>query len=255
MSRHERQRETLHLLQLLPSLLTIVGLCAGLTSIRYAFAERYDVAAALIILAALIDGVDGLLARRLDAASEMGAELDSLSDFLNFGVAPGLLVYQFALTDLRGVGWAAVLVYVICCCLRLARFNVGRQDPPTLGRGIFIGVPAPGGALLAMLPVFLAMEGLTFFADAPLAVALHLGLVGLLMASRIQTFSLKSLRFRREHAVWLLAGAALLVGLVSVRLWLVVALADVAYLVVLLVSVVRHRRARTGEEKLWNSNR
>lgn len=255
MSRQERQRDTLHFVQLLPSLLTIVGLCAGLTSIRYAFADRYDVAAALIIVAAAIDGLDGLLARRLDAASRMGAELDTLSDFLNFGVAPGLLVFQFALADLRGLGWAAVLLYVICCCLRLARFNVGRQDPRTPGRAHFVGVPAPGGALLAMLPVFLGLAGLTFFAEAPIAVALYLGLIGLLMVSRIPTFSLKSVRFRREHAVWLLAGAALLVGLMTVRLWLIAALADVAYLVVLLVSLVRNRRVRTGEEKLWNSNR
>lgn len=254
MSRPERQRETLHVIQLLPSLITILGLCAGLSSIRYLFADRYDLAAALIIVAAAIDGLDGLLARRLDAASRMGAELDTLSDFVNFGVAPGLLIFQFALTDLRGLGWAAVLVFAICCCLRLARFNVGRHEPPPLGRPHFIGVPAPAGALLAMLPVFLAMEGLTFFAESSMAVALHLGFVGLLMVSRIPTFSLKSLRFRREHAAWLLVGAALLVGLMLVRFWLIAALADVAYLVVLARSMVRHSRTRRTEEA-WNSRR
>ena len=254
MGRPERQRETLHFVQLLPSLITIVGLCAGLSSIRYVFADRYDLAAALIIFAAAIDGLDGLLARRLDAATRMGAELDTLSDFLNFGVAPGLLVFQFALADLRGLGWAAVLVYVICCCLRLARFNVGRQDAPPLGRPHFVGVPAPGGALLAMLPVFLSMDGLPFFAGSSVAVSLYLSLIGLLMVSRVPTFSLKALRFRREHAVWLLAGAALLVGLALVRLWLIAALADVAYFGVLVVNLARDRRIQR-EEKPWNSPR
>ena len=116
-------------LQLVPNLVTILGLCAGLTALRFAFAGRFEQAAALIILAALLDGFDGLLARKLDAASPFGAELDSLADFLNFGVAPAFLVYQFALGRAADLGWTAALVFAVCACLRLARFNVSRDVP------------------------------------------------------------------------------------------------------------------------------
>ena len=131
----------------MPNLVTILGLCAGLTALRFAFAGRFEPAAALIVFAALIDGFDGLLARRLDAASPFGAELDSLADFFNFGVAPAFLVYQLALTGAPDLGWTAALVFAVCACLRLARFNVSR-DVPVTGRAHFVGVPAPAGALL-----------------------------------------------------------------------------------------------------------
>ncbi len=119
---------TLPFLQLLPNLVTILGLCAGLTALRLAFAGRFEPAVALIVLAALIDGVDGLLARRLNAASPFGAELDTLSDFLNFGVAPALIVYRMALAG-SDIAWTAALVFSVCACLRLARFNVNRDAP------------------------------------------------------------------------------------------------------------------------------
>ena len=245
MGRPERQRDTLNLAQLLPSLITILGLCAGLSAIRYVFVERFEIAVMLIIFAALIDGLDGLLARRLEATSTMGAELDTLSDFVNFGVAPGLLVFQYALVDLRGLGWVFVLVYVICCCLRLARFNVNR-DRPTPGRAHFIGVPAPAGALLAMLPVYLGIEGAFAPSELPLPVAIYLGVVGFLMVSRLPTFSPKSFRVRREHAIWVLLGTAIVVGLMLTRLWLFMIVADLIYLVALAIGAGRRtaRRAR-----------
>ena len=123
-------RRTLPLVQLIPNLVTLLGLCAGLTAIRYALAGSWQTAAVLIVLAAVIDGMDGLLARKLNAASHFGAELDSLSDFVCFGVAPGVIVYAFVLQDWPGLGWLLVLVYVLCACLRLARFNVNRNAPP-----------------------------------------------------------------------------------------------------------------------------
>ena len=122
----------LPLLQLVPNLVTILGLCAGLTALRFAFAGRFEAAAALIVFAAVLDGFDGLLARRLDAASRFGAELDTLADFFNFGVAPAFLVYQLALTGAPDLGWTAALVFAVCACLRLARFNVHR-DVPVIG--------------------------------------------------------------------------------------------------------------------------
>lgn len=214
----------LPLVLLLPNLVTILGLCAGLTSIRFTLDERFDWAAGLIVFAALIDGLDGLLARRLNATSPMGAELDSLSDFVCFGVAPGLLLYQFSLQELGGAGWSAVLIFIICCCLRLARFNVTRDDPPPAGRAHFLGVPAPGGALLALLPVFFALGSRLEMSGRAVAIALALWLVlvGALMISRLRTISPKSLRVRRDLAGFMLLALAILVGVLFTQFWLAV---------------------------------
>lgn len=244
MARFNRNAETLPFLHLVPNLVTILGLCAGLTSIRLVFSDRYELAAILIVFAALIDGLDGLLARKLKATSSFGAELDSLADFLNFGVAPGLLVYQFALADARGLGWIFVLVFVICCCLRLARFNLSREAPALGARPHFVGVPAPAGALLAMFPVFLTFEGFFDAPAVPLAVALHLGLIGSLMICRLPTISLKSLRISRDKAGWILIGAAFTVGVALTNLWLLLILADAAYAASLLHAVIAARRRR-----------
>lgn len=238
MARLDRNAKTLPFLHLLPNLVTVLGLCAGLTSIRLVFSEHYELAAILIVFAALVDGLDGLLARKLKATSSFGAELDSLSDFLNFGVAPGLLVFQFALVDARGLGWVFVLVFAICCCLRLARFNVNRDSPALGARPRFVGVPAPAGALLALFPVFLSFEGVIDARAVPLAVALHLGLVGALMISKLPTLSLKSVRISRDKAGWILMGAALAVGVALTNLWLLLILADAAYAAILLRTVI-----------------
>jgi CDP-diacylglycerol---serine O-phosphatidyltransferase len=238
-------RESLPFLHLLPNLVTILGLCVGLTAIRFAFEDRFEVAAALIIFAAVIDGLDGLVARRLKATSSFGAELDSLSDFVCFGVAPGLLVYRFALGDEPGLGWVFVLAFVICCCLRLARFNISRDQPLPEGvRPHFVGVPAPSAAMLALLPVFATLAGLADLREFPVPVALYLGLVGLMMISRVPTLSPKALRISRDRARWVLVGMALLVGLMLTRFWLLMVLAVLAYVATLLWAALRYRRRR-----------
>lgn len=239
-----QRRAPLLLPQLLPSLVTIIGLCAGLTAIRFAFAGHFAASAALILFAAVIDGLDGLLARRLGSASPFGAELDSLCDFVDFGVAPGFLVYQMALTDARDIGWALVLVYTVCCCLRLARFNVNRDAPTTGATPRFVGVPAPAGAMLALLPVFLTVDGALDAADFPLVVALWLGIVGLLMVSRLPTFSPKSLRIPRDRVRWLLVGTAIVVGLALTRFWLTMIIAVFAYIASLAHSAIVTRLGR-----------
>ncbi len=233
---------SLPLIDFAPNLLTLTGLCAGLTAIRFALAGRFDLAAALIVLAALIDGMDGLLARRLNAQSHFGAELDSLSDFVCFGVAPALILYRFAFADLPGPGWLAVLVFVLCCCLRLARFNVSRALPPPPGRAFFVGVPAPAGAMLGLLPLFSALAfGWTLTAwDWP--IVLWLIFVGLLMISRLPTPSPKGLRIRREHAPLLFPGVAIVVGVLLMRTWAVPILACLLYLGVIAHAAWRHRR-------------
>jgi len=227
------ERTGLPLVQLLPNLITLLGLCAGLTSIRYVLQDAYHIAAALLVLAAIVDGLDGMLARMLNAASTFGAELDTLSDFVCFGVAPGIFVYHFLLNGLPGLGWLFVLVYVICACLRLARFNVNRDAPAPPGRVQFVGVPAPAGAMLALLPVYLTLAGWVDMRDWPAAVAVYVTLVGLLMVSRLPTPSPKGLTVQRNRANWVLLGVAVFAGALAMRPWTVLLLTDLVYLVLL----------------------
>ena len=171
----DRPRTELPIVQLLPNVVTIVALCAGLTAIRFGFQGNYERAVQFVLVACVLDGLDGRLARLLKSDSKMGAELDSLADFVNFGVAPPLVIYFWALQDMRSAGWISVLIFSVCCVLRLARFNVSNkseQDDDLAG--YFIGVPAPAGALLVMMPMFLTFA----LTDAPLIPA---GLVCLYM--------------------------------------------------------------------------
>jgi CDP-diacylglycerol--serine O-phosphatidyltransferase len=235
--------QSLPFLLLLPNLVTILGLCAGLTALRFVLQGKLEMAAALIIFAALLDSFDGLLARKLNAASRFGAELDSLADFVNFGVVPPFLVHALALSEASDISWTAPLIFAVCACLRLARFNVNR-DAPVVGRAHFVGVPAPAGALLGMLPAFVGFSGLADPSRAPWLVAPWLALVGLLMISRLRTVAPKGLRISRERAPWLLVGVALVVGLTFSRFWILMILIDAAYLATLAyAALVRRRRA------------
>jgi CDP-diacylglycerol---serine O-phosphatidyltransferase len=239
------RRRSLPFLHLLPNLVTILGLGAGLTALRFAFDGRFEVAALLIIFAALIDGLDGLLARKLKAQSSFGAELDSLSDFVNFGVAPALVVFLFALTSWPGFGWIFALVFTICCCLRLARFNVNRDVPLPPGRAHFTGVPGPAGALLALLPIYLTLGGIVDVRNAPPLVGLWLGLIGCLMVSRIPTLSPKGLRISRDHVPFVLVAMAVVVGMVFTRFWLLMVILVGLYVAAVIHGLVTARRRPT----------
>ncbi|MDD8024079.1 MAG: CDP-diacylglycerol--serine O-phosphatidyltransferase [Paracoccaceae bacterium] len=235
-----RDRDQLPFLLLLPNLVTISGMCLGLTSIRYTMVGRFELAVALLMLAAVIDGLDGLIARRLRATSDFGAELDSLSDFLCFGVAPGLLVYRFGLGEANALGWIAVLVFAAAGCLRLARFNVMRGDEAT-SKTHFTGVPAPAGAMLALLPVFLHLAGLVDTRQMPGAVGVWLALVGLLMISRIPTLSPKALRVPRWGVGGLFVGTVIGMGMIVTRIWLLAVLIDLIYVALLLPAIWKMR--------------
>src|SRR5215203_5503715 len=147
---------------LVPNFITLLALCAGLTGIRMAVEGKLEYALAAIVFAAALDGIDGRVARMLKGTSRFGAELDSLADFVNFGVAPGLILYFWGLHDLKAAGWIAAMVFAICAGLRLARFNVALDDPnrPAWASGFFVGVPAPAGAITVLLPIYLHFLGL-----------------------------------------------------------------------------------------------
>src|SRR6516164_10022615 len=146
---------------LAPNIITLLALCAGLTAIRMAFEDRYVLALGAIVFAAILDGIDGRLARFLEGTSRFGAELDSLSDFVNFGVAPALILYFWGLHELKSAGWIAAMVFAICGGLRLARFNVMIDDPnrPIWAGNFFTGIPAPAGAITVLLPIYLSFLG------------------------------------------------------------------------------------------------
>ena len=181
---------------LVPNVITLLAICAGLTAIRLSTEGRMELAVAAIVFAAVLDGVDGRVARMIKGQSKFGAELDSLADFVNFGVAPGLILYFWQLHDLNNGGWIAAMVFAISGGLRLARFNATMDDPnkPPFAANYFTGVPAPAGAILVLLPVYLAVLGMP---QPPAMLTLfYTLLIAFLMVSRLPVFSGKTVRLR-----------------------------------------------------------
>jgi CDP-diacylglycerol---serine O-phosphatidyltransferase len=181
---------------LVPNVITLLAICAGLTAIRLSTEGHVELAVAAIVFAAVLDGVDGRVARMIKGQSKFGAELDSLADFVNFGVAPGLILYFWQLHELNNGGWIAAMVFAISGGLRLARFNATMDDPnkPAFAANFFTGVPAPAGAITVLLPIYLAFLGLPKF--PAILTALYTLLIGFLMVSRLPVFSGKTVRLR-----------------------------------------------------------
>ncbi len=181
---------------LVPNVITLLAICAGLTAIRLSTEGRMELAVAAIVFAAVLDGLDGRVARMIKGQSKFGAELDSLADFVNFGVAPGLILYFWQLHDLNNGGWIAAMVFAISGGLRLARFNATMDDPnkPAFAANYFTGVPAPAGAITVLLPIYLAFLGLPM--PPAMLTALYTLLIAFLMVSRLPVFSGKTVRMR-----------------------------------------------------------
>lgn len=231
---------------LVPNLLTILALSAGLTGIRFAMQGRYELAVTLILLAALLDGLDGRVARYMKGVSKLGAEMDSLADIVNFGVAPALMLYAWALQDMRSPGWIAVLIYVVCCLLRLARFNVmnrEEEDSPDAKR-FFVGVPAPAGAGLVLLPMFFYLAGWAGVQDLGPLIMVHLVLVGLLMVSRVPTFSFKKVLVPTDSIAFVLIAAVIVIAVLFTYPWYSMVAVTLVYMASIIVSWQTARRAR-----------
>jgi CDP-diacylglycerol---serine O-phosphatidyltransferase len=243
---------------LIPNLFTLIGLCAGLTAIRMAIEHRWDLTVAALVFAAFLDGIDGRIARLLKASSRFGAELDSLADFVNFGVAPAIIIYTWALDDLRSTGWIAVLVYAVCAALRLARFNVAldRSDLPAWKGRYFVGVPAPAGAIILLLPIYAQDLGLHVPSLTPLVLIYTLA-IALLMVSRVPTFSGKLIgqKIAREHVPPIFILAALFMALLLTYPMLTLAVGSVLYLGVIPISAYRYfQTERQAELALKSRN-
>jgi CDP-diacylglycerol--serine O-phosphatidyltransferase len=219
---------------LAPNFVTVVALCAGLTAIRMAFEDRYGLALAAIVFAAILDGIDGRLARLLKGTSRFGAELDSLSDFVNFGVAPALILYFWGLHDLKSGGWIAAMAFAICAGLRLARFNVMTDDPdrPAWAANFFVGVPAPAGAIIVLLPIYAAFLGLPRSQFLTWATLVYTLVIAWLLVSRLPVFSGKRIGTRVPPEM---VGPVVMVLVLSVALliaypWILLTIGTLAYL-------------------------
>jgi CDP-diacylglycerol--serine O-phosphatidyltransferase len=232
---------------IVPNLITLLALCLGLTAIRLAFEGRLEPAVIAIVVAAALDGVDGRVARLLKGTSRFGAELDSLADFVNFGVTPALVLYGFVLYHLKALGWIVALVFAIAAALRLARFNVMIDDPdrPEWKKNFFVGVAAPAGAITSLLPVYLYLLGVPANgpAAAPLALAYVLA-IAFLMVSTIPTFSGKSVgsRVPRQWVLPIFVITVALFGLLVSFPFEVLAIGTVLFLGSIPFSVARHRQ-------------
>ena len=230
---------------LIPNILTVLALCAGMTSIRLALEQRWDLAVLAIVAAGILDGLDGRMARLLKGATKFGAELDSLSDFIAFGVAPALIIYLWAVHLLGGLGWIAALAYGTACALRLARFNTASDksdDEPAWSKDFFTGVAAPAAAAFALLPVVLSYQfGETAFRE-PLVAGIWLLAVAFLMISRIPTYSFKLLRVRREYVLPTLVAVGLGAAFLVSYPWFTYAILALGYLASIPFSYLRHRK-------------
>jgi CDP-diacylglycerol--serine O-phosphatidyltransferase len=262
--RLEARRRRLRLIPfrtLLPNLITLLALCAGLTAIPLAVQDKLEWAVAAIVFAALLDGIDGRVARMLKGTSRFGAELDSLADFVNFGVAPALMLYFWGLRELGNVGWIAAMVFAICTGLRLARFNVMIDDPnkPAWSGNFFVGVPAPAGAIAVLLPIyvyFLGMPRLVFVAPVTLVYTLA---IAFLMVSRLPVFSGKRVgkRIAPEMVLPVFVAVVLFFGLLFSYPWLVLTSGAVVYLASLPLgwfSYRQHQRNDTAAAKLADTH-
>jgi len=249
---------------LFPNILTLLAICSGLTAIRFAIEDRIEMALGAIILAAFLDGIDGRVARFLKSTTRFGAQMDSLADFVNFGVAPAMVLYFTLLQEVRNFGWLAALIYAICACLRLARFNVQLDMPnrPSFEKDFFVGVPAPAAAMVVLLPVYLILLGLPENLFIDMATSIYVIAVGLLMVSNLPTYSGKSLgeRIPRNIAMPMILAVVVLVAILLSYPWITLATAAVAYLLALPWGQNYHKRLQSehaqGEMvKLSNASR
>jgi len=236
---------------LIPNVLTLLALCAGMTAIRYAMADRFEAAVVSLVIAGILDGMDGRIARLLKAISSFGAQLDSLADFVSFGVAPALLLYIWTMSAMHSLGWVLALLFAVCCGLRLARFNtqIGAELPP-YASNFFTGVPAPAGAGLVLVPLMASFEFGSAIFRSPILNGIVLASVAALMVSRVPTFSLKRIHVQREWVLPTLiafgAGAAFL----TTEPWATLLTVGVVYIVSIPVSVLQYARLRRAAEGL-----
>jgi len=228
---------------LLPNMLTLIGVCIGLSSIKFALDEKFELSIVAIIFAALIDGLDGRIARLIKGTSKVGKELDSLTDVISFGVAPSFVMYFWLLNNLGKFGWLLCLIYVVCVTLRLARFNVNSNEEPSWKDNFFEGVPSPAGGILVLMPLIFSLSGFAFFIISyNVLVPVFFISVSFLLISKLPTYSLKKIIIPRSMTVFLLFGIVLFFGLLLIYPFKVVFLSGFIYLSLIPISFLHYRK-------------
>ena len=237
---------------ILPNTLTIIGVCIGLSSIKFALDQNYGLSIIALLIAGILDTLDGRIARLIKGTSKVGKELDSLTDVVSFGVAPAFIMYFWTLNELGKLGWLIVLVYVVCCALRLARFNIMTYDDELLWKqNFFEGVPSPGGAGLVMLPLVLyKLEIYNFDQYRPLVVSTTFIITSILMISKLPTYSFKRIAIPRSTTIFLLFGIGLYFGLVFVYTFEILFITGAVYLCTIPISYLHFRKIKNKEKIL-----
>ena len=239
MDKTKNEKFELSLIQLLPNMMTIAAICLGVTAIKYGFESKFQSAVQLILLAGVLDGLDGPVARLLRSDSKMGAELDSLADVLNFGLAPPLVLYFWALQDLQGLGWFSVQIFLVCCVVRLARFNVASKSLEEVNSsGYFVGVPAPAAAFLVMLPMYFSFAFEEVNLLPSIFVCGHLVLIGILMISNIPTWSFKVVTSYQKKSKYFLIGLTVIGAAVLNYGWITLIGLGIGYIFLLIYPTI-----------------
>ena len=234
---------------ILPNMLTLMGVCIGLSSIRFALDGRFEIAIIAIIFAALIDGLDGRIARLIKGTSKVGKELDSLTDVISFGVAPAFIMYFWKLNTLGRFGWLLCLVYVICVALRLARFNVNSNQEPSWKDNFFEGVPSPAGAILLLTPLIISLSGFDYIQlNFNIIVPIFFVVTSLLLISKFPSYSFKKIVIPRKTTIFLLFGIVLFFGLLLVYTFNVIAISSLVYVLLLPISFFHFQKLKKQHE-------
>ena len=227
---------------LLPNALTILGVCLGLSSIKFAIDLNYSMAIIAIGFSAILDTLDGRVARLIKGTSKVGKELDSLTDVISFGVAPGFIMYFWALNEIGKFGWMFVLIYAVCCALRLARFNLTViEETETWKINFFEGVPSPAAAGLVLLPLILDLSGAIQFENYAVLSSAAILTTSILMISKIPTYSLKRILIPRHYAIFLLLGIGIYVGFLIFYTFKTLFFTGVIYLLLIPISFFHYR--------------
>ena len=234
---------------ILPNMLTLIGVCIGLTSIRFALDEKFEFAIIAIIFAALFDWLDGRIARLIKGTSEVGKELDSLADVISFGVAPAFIMYFWKLNELGRFGWLICLIYVSCVALRLARFNVNSNQESSWRDNFFEGVPSPAGGILILTPLIISMAGFDYLKlDYNIVVPIFFITTSLLLISKFPTYSFKKIVIQRKATIFLLFAIVLFFGLLLIYTFNVIAISSVIYLGLIPISFFHYQKMKKIHE-------
>ena len=234
---------------LLPNMLTLIGVCIGLTSIRFALSGEFHLAIIAIVFAALIDGLDGRIARMIKGTSKVGKELDSLTDMISFGVAPAFIMYFWMLNTLGKFGWLLSLIYVICVALRLARFNISSNQEPSWRDNFFEGVPSPAGGILVLSPLIISLSDFNYInINYQILTPIFFIVTSFLLISKFPTYSFKKIIIPRKATIFLLFGIILFFGLLLIYTFDVLTISGAIYLLLLPISFFHYQKLKKQNE-------